>query len=40
MTFLVSQDSITYEKDLGEQTAILANKVSSSHIDNSWKQVE
>src|SRR5215469_6175338 len=40
MTFLVSQDRITYEKDLGEQTATLANKVYSSHADNSWKRVE
>jgi hypothetical protein len=40
MTFLVSQDGTAYEKDLGEQTATSANQVSSSHVDNSWKQVE
>jgi hypothetical protein len=40
MTFLISQDGAAYEKDLGEQTATLANQVSSSQADNSWKQVE
>jgi len=40
MTFLVNQDGNAYEKDLGEQTATLSNQVSSSHVDNSWKQVE
>jgi len=40
MTFLVSLDSTTYQKDLGEQTATSANKVSSAHVDNSWKQVD
>ena len=40
MTFLVSQDGKAYEKDLGEQTATLSNQVSSSHADNSWKQVQ
>lgn len=40
MTFLVSQDGKAYEKDLGEQTAVLSNQISSSGADNSWKQVE
>lgn len=40
MTFLINQDGPAYEKDFGEQTASLARQVSSSHIDNSWKQVE
>lgn len=40
MTFLVSQDGTAHEKDLGEQTATLANQVSSSSADNSWKRVE
>jgi hypothetical protein len=40
MTFLVNQDGTAYEKDLGEQTATLSNQISSSRIDNSWKQVE
>ncbi len=40
MTFLVSQDGKAYEKDLGEQTAALANQISSSAADNTWKQVE
>jgi nitronate monooxygenase len=35
-----SQDGKAYEKDLGEQGIGLANQLSSSHIDNSWKQVE
>jgi hypothetical protein len=40
MTFLVDQNGTAYEKDVGEQTASLANQVSSSHPDSSWKQVE
>ena len=40
MTFLVNQDGKAYEKDLGEQTATSSSQVSSSHVDNSWKQVE
>jgi len=40
MTFLVNQNGTPYEKDLGEQTSMLSNQISSSHVDNSWKQVE
>jgi Protein of unknown function (DUF2950) len=40
MTFLVNQDGTAYEKDFGGQTVTQANQVSSSHVDNSWKQVE
>jgi hypothetical protein len=40
MTFFVSQDGKSYEKDLGEQTPALSKQVSSSGPDNSWKQVE
>jgi len=40
MTFIVNQDGNAYEKDLGEQTATLSDQISSSHVDNSWKQVE
>jgi hypothetical protein len=40
MTFLVNQDDGAYEKDLGEQTAALANQISSSAADNSWKPME
>jgi hypothetical protein len=40
MTFLVSQDGIAHEKDLGEQAAAMSNQVSPSGTDNSWKQVK
>lgn len=40
MTFVLSQDGTAYEKDLGEQTASSSSQVNSSHVDNSWKQVE
>ena len=40
MTFIVNRDGNAYEKDLGEQTATLSKPLSSSRIDNSWKQVE
>jgi hypothetical protein len=40
VTFFVNQDGSAYEKDLGEQAAKLSNQISSSGVDNSWKQVE
>jgi Protein of unknown function (DUF2950) len=38
MTFLVGQDSIAYEKDLGPKTDELAKQINAS--DNTWKKVE
>lgn len=40
MTFVVDQDGVTYEKDLGDQFATQAREVTSSHPDTTWKKVE
>lgn len=40
MTFLVDQNGVSYEKDLGDQFATLAKDVAESHLDNSWKKVK
>jgi Protein of unknown function (DUF2950) len=40
MTFVMDQDGVTYEKDLGDQLATLASEITSSHPDNTWKKVE
>jgi hypothetical protein len=39
MTFIVSQDGIVYEKDLGSQTDAAARKITSYNPDKSWQQV-
>jgi hypothetical protein len=40
MTFVMDQDGVAYEKDLGDQSATLARDVTSSHPDTTWKKVE
>ncbi len=37
MTFIVNQDGMVYEKDLGPQTAVLAKGVSKFNPDKSWR---
>ena len=39
-TFIVNQDDIVYEKDLGEATASLANDIRVFDPDESWHAVE
>jgi len=38
MTFIVNQDGIVYEKDLGEQTAQAASKITEYNPDKSWQK--
>jgi len=39
MTFLIDQNGIMYEKDLGPQTADVAKAISSFNPDQTWAQV-
>ena len=40
MTFIVNQDGVIHEKDLGADTAAIASKMSEYNPDESWKRVE
>lgn len=40
MTFIVNQDGIVYEKDLGSKTADLAKKIQEYDPDSSWRNAE
>jgi hypothetical protein len=40
MTFIVNQDGVIHEKDLGADTAATASKMSDYNPDESWKRVE
>ena len=40
MTFIVNQDGVIHEKDLGADSAATAGKMSDYNPDESWKRVE
>jgi hypothetical protein len=40
MTFIVNQDGIVHEKDLGKDGAAAASKMTEYNPDDSWKRVE
>jgi hypothetical protein len=40
MTFMVNQDSVIVQKDLGPDTATIAKQISAFNPDSSWEQVE
>ena len=40
MTFIVSQDGVVYQKDLGTNTAALANTLHEYNPDKEWARVE
>jgi Protein of unknown function (DUF2950) len=40
MTFIVNQDGIVYQKDLGPKTAQVANAMKSYNPDQTWAQAE
>jgi hypothetical protein len=40
MTFIVSQDGLIYQKDLGEKTVELAKAMREYNPDSSWQKVE
>ena len=39
MTFIVNQDGVIYEKDLGEETVQLASQVKEYNPDTSWRKI-
>lgn len=40
MTFVVNQDAIVYEKDLGERTEELARAITEYNPDATWRRAE
>ncbi len=40
MTFMVNQDGVVYEKDLGKATEAVAKAISSFDPDQTWRKVE
>jgi hypothetical protein len=40
MTFIVNQDDVVYEKDLGWNTPKVASAISTYHVDATWTQAE
>ena len=38
MSFIVNQDGVVYEKDLGENTAAMASQMATFDPDPSWKR--
>jgi len=38
MTFIVNQDGVVYEKDLGPNTPAAAQKITKFNPDKSWKR--
>jgi hypothetical protein len=40
MTFVVTQDGIIHEKNLGEKSAEIAQQIGQYQIDNTWKVVQ
>ncbi len=40
MTFIVGQDGVVYQKDLGKKTQALAKAVKEYNPDTTWQQIE
>ena len=40
MTFIINQDDVVYQKDLGEDTAKLADSITTYDPDKTWTKVE
>ena len=40
MTFMVNQDGIVYQKDLGPDTAKIAAAMTQYNPDSSWQQAQ
>jgi hypothetical protein len=39
MTFLVNQNGVIYQKDLGDDTASIAEQMTSYNPDKTWRVV-
>jgi hypothetical protein len=40
MTFIVNQDGVVYQKDLGNKTDVLAQAMKKYNPDSSWQKAE
>ncbi len=40
MTFIVNQDGVVYQQDLGEHTTELASQITAYNPDNSWQAAQ
>jgi len=40
MTFIINQNGVVYQKDLGKTTSDVASAMTEFNPDKSWKQVE
>jgi hypothetical protein len=40
MTFIVNQDGVVYQKDLGKKTEVLAKDMKEYNPDSSWEKAE
>jgi hypothetical protein len=40
MTFIVNQDGVVYQKDLGEQTNVVANAMKEYKLNPSWQEAD
>jgi hypothetical protein len=40
MTFIVNQDGVVYQEDLGDQTSELASKITAYNPDSSWQPAQ
>ena len=40
MTFIINQDGILYEQDLGEHTIEIASRIKEYDPDSNWRKVE
>jgi hypothetical protein len=40
MTFVITEDGVVYEKDLGHNTATLATKMNANSLTSSWRPAE
>jgi Protein of unknown function (DUF2950) len=40
MTFIVNQDGVVYQQDLGDQTSDLASKITAYNPDSSWQPAQ
>jgi hypothetical protein len=38
MSFIVNQDGVAYEHNLGKNTAAIASKITTFNPDESWRQ--
>jgi len=39
MTFIVNQDGVVYQKDLGPNSAAIARAMKQFNLDSTWKKV-